>query len=1013
MKKNNTWLISIFAVFILLFSACNNSFNNQIDNDLASADNKTATLYFSVNGSSARNILPDTSLDNFSNFVLTGTLEGSTQELGTWATAQQMLNAAVAIAPGSWNFNLSAKRGEVNFTASTQLTIEENQSAVASFVLRASETDTGTLKLNLTYPSVSDLYMVTWHLSPVSNASSAEGFCKRDSSEGAEAQTLSDTAFILQKELPAGKYMLSCEFGILYGTQEYNGQVHEMCSPVGNYYDYVVIQPGFESALNYEIDYFEMTGITNAQSTAQGMVLTLDVPKGSQKITIMRVKNMSNAQVASEEDVVANYSIITTKLPSPTTSHQTLTITDCYGYSKNDELTYGVYFDEQMNSLSSVIKTFKAEHNALPTPSFTTYPEFATESAANGQTTKLRVTNTPVFNYEGDYKLNFISSQYELMLGTGIVFDKETEEYSFPEDMDPGPYLVLYRLGFDKDGWSYNLPFDTTGLSGAQLPPVIQGPPFATPTENGIFIRVQVDWSSVSLSRATSRDGPWTTIKDFSYNSSSYFEYLDKTDLTEGQTYYYKLEDEYGNTYGGEYFSATSIVTKGPLASMTTQPTLTVNETVASITSGTYEMDEDINIVRTIFEFANETEPSRKISVIKKDLINPPMGYEWKYSEEYPEYNEYLNQYYTDTFMTSDDTIDLYRISIDGEKYIFSQAYVRFYDEYDSILYELPFTPQSEAYPPDIQMPTRRIQLSAAAGDDGIVLTVSNIPAGTEEGTYKDIYIYAKYLNESTSIFDVEDITQDTIVLTDSYVEPNIEYSYYAQVQSEDNKSEVVTVRARGGSGELVITANAVDGGIELNIPASLTDNSSSCYVYRDNLTTHKSINLIIDENTTSIKDIFVNPNTSYRYSTSFSNSYSAPNCSADYYPLLKSVTVLATQGSGEFEILELPAAEFNQETQTITFTAPPQCTVQNFPEGYYYSVCSCYTSAEDIWNSVDYSSKEASSSTILNWTSGTYTFYTEFFYYTVYGPGYYYNWTCYLTEQNQYVRMPATIVIE
>lgn len=1012
MKKNNTWLISIFAVFILLFSACNNSFNNQIDNDLASADNKTATLYFSVNGSSARNILPDTSLDNFSNFVLTGTLEGSTQDLGSWDTAQDMLDASVPITPGSWNFNLSAKRGGVNFTASTQLTIEENQSAVASFVLSASETNTGTLKLNFTYPAITDLYKVEWELSPVSSGNYVEGFCKRDSSTGAESQTLSDTEFTLQKELPAGKYMLRCDFGIFYGTSEHDGQVYEECSSIGEYYDYVVIQPGFESALNYAIDYFELTGITNAVSTEEGMVLTLDVPKGSQKISIMRVKNMFNAQVSSTEEIASLYSVITKKLPSPTTSHQTFTITDCYGYSAGDELTYGVYFDEQMNSLSSVIKTFKADHDALPTPGFTTYPVFDTESDANGQTTKLMVTNTPVFDYEGDYKLNFISSEYELILGTGIVFDENTKEYTFTEQLAPGPNQFFYRLGFDKDGWSYNLAFDTTGLTGAQLPPVIQGPPFATPTENGILIRVPVDRTEVSLLRATSLEGPWSTLKNFSYVYRE-FEYLDKADLTKDQTYYYKLVDEYGNTYGGEYFSATSIVTKGPLASMTTPPTLTVNGTVASITSGTYEMDEDIYVVRTIFEFVNETDPSRKISVIKKDLKNPPMGYEWKYSEEHPEYDEYFDRYYTNTYTTQDEAIDLYQYSIDGEKYIFSKAYVRFSNEYDNnLLYELPFTPAEGTYPASIQMPNRRIQLSAEPGADGIVLTVSNIPAGTEEGTYKDIYIYAKYLNSSTSIFGVENITQNTIVLTDSYVDPNKEYSYYAQVQSEyDNKSVVATVRATGGSGELAITANVVDGGIELNIPAPLTANRS-CYVSRENLSTHEDISFNIDENTTSIKDIFVNPDTSYiYYCTSFGNRYTIQNCSFWYYPLLKSATVLATEGSGEFGILELPAAEFNQETQTITFTAPPQFTVQNLPEGYNYSVNVAYISAENNWYSVNYSSTEAPSSTILNWISGTYTFDANNSYLWLYGPGY--SSGKFISLNNQNNRMPATIVIE
>lgn len=988
MKKNNTWLISIFAVFILLLSACNNTLNNQIEKNLDSADNKTATLYFSVNGASARNILPDTSLENFSDFVLTGVLNGTTHDLGSWETVQDMLDASVDIAAGSWNFNLSAKRGEVNFTASTQLTIEENQSAVASFVLRASETDAGTLKLNLTYPATPDLYKVTWYLSPVSNASSVEGFCKRDSSTGAESQTLSDTEFTLQKELPAGKYMLSCDFGILYAKEEYGGQVHEMCSSVGNYYDYVVIQPGFESALNYEIDYFELTGITNAVSTEEGMVLTLDVPKGSQKITIMRVKNMSNAQISSPEEATPLYSVITKTLPSPTTSHQTFAITDCYGYSKDDELTYGVYFDEQMNSLSSVIKTFIAEHDALPTPGFTTYPEFATESAANGQTTKLKVTNTPVLDNDDnkDYKIYFGFDENSLFLEPVVVFDKNTKEFSFNNiNLAPGPQRFMdYRYGFEVDGWMYNLHLDTTGLADAQLPPVIQGPPPATATENGILIRVKLDSHTscyVSLLRATSPQGPWSTLKSFTY-VYDYFEYLDKNDLTEEQTYYYKLVDENDNTYGGEYFSATSIVTKGPLVSMTTAPTLTVNGTVATITSGSYEYDQDVKIndIRIEFIYANETDPTRKISVIRRDL-EKPKEYEWKYSEEYPdEYDEDL----TESISSREDSIDLYKVSIDGEKYIFSNAYVRFLDDFE-MLYELPFTPAEGTYPLSIQIPAKRIQLSAEPTDAGIVLTVSNIPAGTEEGSYERITIYTSDANGSTTnIFNISDITQSSVVVTDEYVNKDNDYSYYARVNNDyHNKSPVVNVKASGGFGDFALTANYTDAGVILELPAHLETNDTLS-IYKINQKMQQQKWLYLQQNTSSITDIFVNPDTMYYYGLSdISKNGSSENCEYWYYPRYSYpvVSIPADSSLKEFELVELPAAEFNQEEKSITFTAPPQFN-QDLPTGYEINYIYFYykqENDEDNIASVMYMEDNSYLIDTSLWQTGTYNFENAF----------------------------------
>ena len=109
-----------------MFVSCKNFLNNNsIEKDLENIDvaSKTAKLYFNVNGNSARNILPDTSLDNFSDFVLFGKFNDSEDEteLGSWDTIQQILGSAVEISAGSWDLTLTAKRGEINFASNIQI----------------------------------------------------------------------------------------------------------------------------------------------------------------------------------------------------------------------------------------------------------------------------------------------------------------------------------------------------------------------------------------------------------------------------------------------------------------------------------------------------------------------------------------------------------------------------------------------------------------------------------------------------------------------------------------------------------------------------------------------------------------------------------------------------------------------------------------------------------------------------------------------------------------------------
>ena len=118
--KNNKWIIAILSVFVLMFVSCKDSLIHDF-----TEQKETATLSFSVNGASSRNILPDTSIDDFTDVVLTGTLNGAGPQiaLGDWNSIGDMLDETLAVDIGRWNLNLTAKKGTVNFAATASVAV--------------------------------------------------------------------------------------------------------------------------------------------------------------------------------------------------------------------------------------------------------------------------------------------------------------------------------------------------------------------------------------------------------------------------------------------------------------------------------------------------------------------------------------------------------------------------------------------------------------------------------------------------------------------------------------------------------------------------------------------------------------------------------------------------------------------------------------------------------------------------------------------------------------------------
>lgn len=841
--KTNKYIISIFAIFVLVFVSCKNSFtNNGFEKESGNNDipQKTAKLYFNVNGQSARSIFPDTSLDNFCNFVLTGKLGDSeaVTSLGSWKSIQALLRASVDISAGFWNLTLTATKDQINFTSNTQIEVLEGQNVTASFILVAADTNNGIANITLRFPEKSEISMVEWEFREVRQSSYLYGWSNSIYGEYPEEdnpyyethesiQTLTNTSYSIQTELPAGKYIFNCEFATEIGM------------PIGEYNDYIVIQPGLESKLDYTIDYFEFTGITQAVSTEQGMLLTVDIPKGVERIAIMRINDYTRLLQAMEEyedayhdnpdtsleppDLLANMTIINKQFDARTTSSTTIQLLDSYGFEAGNELTYAVYFD--MNSMGSVIKTFTASYDGIPIPEFITYPEFATESNAQGITSKISITNNPVVDWKGHevtggYKVILNDESMQETLYPECAVDSITKEYVIADgSLKPGQRSYTgYRFGLDSNDWSYSLYLNTKNLSGAQLPPVLQGPSPAQATDDGINIFLylyEADVGEMTVLRSTSLAGPWNIIEDeirYDYDGQWYLDYTDKYDLVAGTTYYYKVVDYRGKPYGGEYFSATATVTKGPWAQIVTQPLLAVSDTaIATFTPGTFQFadSDDVNRIKTVYEFTEESNPGNYLRI----------EYNHYLSEKYSDYCEgyYSVENYGDFspwIWGEINSMNLYKFDVDNKKYVFSSAYINFYNTNYNMIKQIDFTPAQGYCPAEIQIPNKKLGLSLVPTADGIVINLSNLPEGLANLSIHSAEMYGPengyYFNENRYYNFDSNISSGTMTFTDKYVNNQKLYYYKvtARKDGEDGSylSDVVSVTATGGSGEIGIS---------------------------------------------------------------------------------------------------------------------------------------------------------------------------------------------------------------
>ena len=963
--KNNKLLISILSVFVLLFVSCKDSLIHDFNEQ-----KETATLSFSVNGSSSRNILPDTSIDDFTNVVLTGTLNGAGAQiaLGTWDSIEEMLEASLEVDVGSWNLNLSVKKRAVYFGASTTVTVTAGQKATASFVLNAINTENGIANIKLRYPEEADIALVKWDFTPVNNNSallgtsyssgSITGMCCTNSTlnAGEAVQEIKDDFFTLETELPSGKYLLSCIFGSQYGEIQVTNQGIVGATPIGDYYNYIVIQPGLESKLDYTIDYFELLGITNAVSTATGMELTIQVPKGVENIMVQRVTNFNEVMSNQTEDNFAKNCVTFVKiLEAPTTSSTTMTLVDSYGYTANQELTYVVSYNYLSGSPMNAyyVKNFTTEYNGYEVPGFSTAPEFATESDQDGKTTKIKLENEPVIDWKGheidsDYII-ILSEYYEaaMYFEPDYVFTKTEKEDSVdPDHLHAGANaLPGYRLCFENDGWYYNFGVDKTGLSGAQLP-VLYGSPNAIPTSRGIRIEVYCEWSEgeserVKLLRSTTPDGEYIIIKDYSEISGQNFMYIDRKNLEKDVTYYYKLVGENGNIYVEPYFSATSSINFGIPLQIITNSKLEVSEDcIASFTPGNYQLDEHVGEYVINYKFRQADNDGLVLLVKKRYRKQEGEWVSYDLDADIFQYNSNGSlMYYSNGIFEkvglSNTSMSLFAEEFNDNEFRFERAYIECFDDgedYKELFETIDFTPGAQECTSSFVIHTDTIQFDTQSTENGIILDIRNIPQAADS-----ISIISQDSNfDDYERFRVNNLGSTTsISLLDSYVNTGIDYGYTIYAYDGDTLLDYATSASKsqycynGGSDELKLTATVSANGVELSFNTNddyytrVIERKMNTYIQNESgictLTPHPLVN--------QFTDYFVRAGITYYYILSARINYSG-NDSIIYTPRSTAVAVYVDSDSYRYpKITKVPEYTYNvdeSDNLNVTFTGTP-----------------------------------------------------------------------------------------
>lgn len=170
MKRIINPLLSLFLMSVIAFTSCTNEIESNKNFD--ELDNTSKQTYITVGSTvitdkinkSSRTIVQKNTED-LTDFVLKGTPSGGSEtQLATAENITKLSAAKIPVSEGDWDFILSAKIGEINFSGTTSATIlasnTTNTPKTINFVL-SSDVEYGGLNITMTFTGSADKVTVT------------------------------------------------------------------------------------------------------------------------------------------------------------------------------------------------------------------------------------------------------------------------------------------------------------------------------------------------------------------------------------------------------------------------------------------------------------------------------------------------------------------------------------------------------------------------------------------------------------------------------------------------------------------------------------------------------------------------------------------------------------------------------------------------------------------------------------------------------------------------------------
>lgn len=295
---------------------------------------------------------------------------------------------------------------------------------------------------------------------------------------------------------------------------------------------------------------------------------------------------------------------------------------------------------------------------------------------------------------------------------------------------------------------------------------------------------------------------------------------------------------------------------------------------------------------------------------------------------------------------------------------------------------------------------TNSFNVNAVASDEGVKLSLSNLPVGGNLTVSITESVCGSYY--SWDIFKGT-ITSNELVLLDKYVIANETIDYDISVKDATGKrtSIIKSVTATGGAGRFALTGTNVSEGVKIGIekPSTFTGSYKLSTIWRVHYTADNQIisnaffsfNERVISSNLSVTDSIVSENAEYYYFAvlELPSGYEG----IAYYPHVKKLSAFIVDtgcGYGDFSILNKPeftlgfadSSEYeNEKLFEITYTTEPVFNtnnslnineIQNLPFNEIYLSLKYFDSDTDMYPCIIYNIKPYGQATERHYKKGS-----------------------------------------